>query len=90
MRTAREKESLFFKMHKCQSSQDSTEAIASYKFEHDTQWVTPSKQVPKEGKINILSCKHCGHLDFNEDGRFMNEYSCNGCDSFVEVIFKSH
>lgn len=71
-----------------QSDGDAVEPINSYKFEDDLYEIKPEKQKPKEGMVNILTCKHCGHRDFNDDGRFINEYSCNGCDRFIEVIFK--
>ena len=84
----RNPDNFYIKLHMSQASRDSTEAIDAYKFEFERQWTTPPKQTPPEGKIHILLCKECGHRDFNEDGRFMNEYSCNGCDAFVEVVLK--
>lgn len=36
------------------------------------------------GKIRVLKCK-CGSNDWNEDGRFINEYCCNGCGKYIEV-----
>lgn len=84
----RNPDDLHINVHGNQSGRDSREVVESYKFEFERQWTYPTKQTPPEGKINILLCKECGHRDFNEDGRFMNEYSCNGCDAFVEVVLK--
>lgn len=37
-----------------------------------------------EGKIRTIKCK-CGCNDWNEDGRFINEYCCNSCGRYVDV-----
>ncbi len=79
---------LYMKLHMQQSDSDSFEPISSFKFEGDLYETEPAKQSPKQGRVKVLICKHCGHRDFNDDGRFINEYSCNGCDRFIEVTFK--
>jgi len=36
----------------------------------------------KETEKTVLLCA-CGSNDWNEDGRFINEYACNGCGNFI-------
>lgn len=79
---------LYINLHCCQSSRDSKNVISSYMFNGETNYTDAEKQTPPKGKVKILICKFCGHRDFNDDGRFINEFSCNGCDGYVEVLFK--
>ena len=58
--------------------------IREYKFEGG-YWRTFSPKLIEKGHYRYIKCKDCGHGDFSLDGRFMNEYSCNGCDAFVEI-----
>ncbi|QTL40557.1 hypothetical protein ACNFJN_04430 [Xenorhabdus budapestensis] len=39
----------------------------------------------KRGNVRFITCL-CGSNDWNENGRFINEYECNGCGGFIEVI----
>tara|TARA_R110000850_G_scaffold69215_2_gene153809 strand:- start:198 stop:452 length:255 start_codon:yes stop_codon:yes gene_type:complete len=35
-----------------------------------------------DSKMIVILC-HCGSNDWTDDGRFMNEYQCNGCAGFL-------
>jgi len=76
---------MFVVLHDCQSQSDSREVMTSFKFDGETQWTKVKNKEVENGRFRFLKCKGCGHNDFNDDGRFMNEYSCNGCGGFVEI-----
>ena len=79
---------MYIKFSDCMSFNEGVEAIHSYKFEGELYDTVVPIQSPKEGSVKILLCNACGHRDFNDNGRFINEYSCNGCYRFVEIKFK--
>lgn len=60
--------------------------VGSYCLDGSTSWTNGHDKVcPDEGKYFVIKCP-CGSLDWNEDGRFMNEYQCNCCSQFIEVV----
>lgn len=79
---------LFLMLHNCQAQRDSKEAISHFRFDGEIQFTEAKFEEVEKGKFRFIKCKFCGHNDFNEDGRFINEYSCNGCDGFLEVTLK--
>lgn len=41
-----------------------------------------------EGKIHLVKCAECGCTYFEQNGRYVNEYSCASCiESYTEVWF---
>lgn len=61
--------------------------VTDFRFEGETQWTKPPQRDMEEGKVPLLLCK-CGHREFNEDGRFINEYCCPSCDQYIEILYK--
>lgn len=43
----------------------------------------PTVTIPTD-KIRVLRCQ-CGSNNWNDDGRFINEYCCGSCDRYVTI-----
>lgn len=61
--------------------------IDSFQFEGETVRLhhTEFKETTVTGKQFVKLLCRCGSCDFNEDGRFMNEYCCQSCGKYVLV-----
>jgi len=56
-------------------------------------WLSPDHtkahdKIAPEGSIYLVKCPDCGGSDFENGGRYCNEYSCANCiESYMEVYF---
>ncbi|EMY1073304.1 hypothetical protein AAIE55_004086 [Salmonella enterica] len=60
--------------------------IDSFRFDGEPQWTTKFGQARiRPSQVRVLLCR-CGANNWKDDGRFANEYSCDSCGQFVEVL----
>lgn len=74
---------LYFK-YSSQVGIDCKFRVGHYRFDGDEEVKGHSKIAP-ENKVSVLKCK-CGSFDWTDNGRFINEYECNCCGKFTEVL----
>ena len=60
--------------------------IDSFRFDGEPQWTTKFGQARiLPSQVRVLLCR-CGANNWKDDGRFANEYCCDSCGQFVEVL----
>lgn len=65
---------------------ESLMSVASYRLDKNSnELITFTGRYVKKGKIRTMKCFECGHHDFNENGRAINEYACDGCGAYYEI-----
>lgn len=66
----------------------SYERVDSFRHWTETEFTKAHNKVAPKGKIHVVKCKDCGCSCFEDDGRFVNEFSCACCvESYTEVYF---
>ena len=64
--------------------------LSSYRYEGQPEiQVKQGDHILQGDSYRHITCKNCGHYDFNSDGRFDHEYSCDGCGSYIEAYERS-
>lgn len=61
--------------------------LKSYRFEGKNNWRDDEGRIVAVDRVPIFTCP-CGSTDFSEDGRWVGEYKCGCCDTFVELILE--
>ncbi len=62
--------------------------ISGYSIDNRSHKVAFSGRYTKKGKIRILKCVDCGHCDFTNNGRSINEFACDSCSTFYRFTEK--
>lgn len=62
--------------------------LSSYRHWLSPDTVEAHDKVAPEGRIYLVRCPDCGCVDWESNGRYVNEYSCASCvESYMEVYF---
>ncbi|ADX87859.1 hypothetical protein [Vibrio phage JSF13] len=66
----------------------SYERVDSFRHSTERVFTKAHDKIAPEGRIFVVKCKDCGGSTFEDDGRFINEFSCSCCvESYTEVFF---
>lgn len=64
------------------------ERVSCFRHWTDTSFTDAHNKVAPQGRIYLVKCKDCGSSSFEDDGRYVNEFSCGCCvESYTEVYF---
>ena len=62
--------------------------VESYRHWLQPDLIQAHNKAAPEGKVYVIKCPECGSSDFEDGGRYCNEFNCTSCvESYVEVYF---